>query len=328
MEMSMTKIFRSSPRRLPADLVTGDARLDARLQELDARLAGSAAVRHSTLQEARDFLMEARERALAAGRGRPEAADEAVAALGDIGEIAAEQQSQLRSIFFGYALSSGLVYGTLMTAIMGLRGEYDGAWNDAALWLRVVGHFMFYAVFFGVIFSGTMTYFLRSRSTPGERDAQADGFEVGQGKRYVWLAWGMAMLSAASLAMWMAALFGRGPFSPTAPSAAVLLSIISAHLCAGLVFNAMFRASVTREAVTVLGLFGKQRIARDAVTEVRDAGIVERLASIYAAPSLIVSWRDAGGEVHKSRIPSTPEFANIDRLRAWLDDAIETGRAR
>lgn len=328
MEMSMAKIFRSSPRRLPADLVTGDAGLDARLQELDARLAGSAAVRRPTLQEARDFLLEARERALASGRSPAEAADEAVAALGDVAEIAAEQRSRLRSIFFGYALSSGVVYGTLMTAIKGLQGEYDGAWNDAALWLRVVGYFMFNAVFFGVIFSCTMTYLLSPRSTPRERDAQADGFEVGQGKRYVWLAWVMAMLSATSLAMWMAALFGRGPFFPTAPAAAVLLSIISAHLCAGLVFNAMFRATVTREAVTVRGLFGHQRIARDVVTEIRDAGILERVASIYAAPSLIVSWRDAGGEVRKSRIPSTPEIANIDRLRAWLDDAIEAGRAR
>jgi hypothetical protein len=80
--------------------------------------------------------------------------------------------------------------------------------------------------------------------------------------------------------------------------------------------------------MTVRGLFGRQRIAREAVTEVRDAGVLERLASVYAAPSLIVSWRDDGGAVRKSRIPSTPEVANIYRLRAWLDDAIESGHTR
>jgi hypothetical protein len=324
----MAKIFRSSPRRLPADLATGDADLDARLQELDTRLAGSAAVRRPTLQEARDFLLEARERGLAAGRESVEAAEEAIAALGDIDAIAAEQRSRLRSVFFEYALTSGLGYGALMTAVSGLQGRYDGAWNDAAIWFRVIGYFMFNAVFFGVFLSCTMTYLFSPRSTTKDRDVRADGFEVGQGKRYVWLAWVMAMLSAASLAMWMAALFGHGPFFPTAPMAAVLLSILSAHLCAGTVFNAMFRASVTHEAVTVRGLFGRQRIARDAVTEVRDAGILERLASVYAGPSLIVSWRDAGGAVRKSRIPSTPEIANIDRLRAWLDDAIESGHTR
>jgi hypothetical protein len=326
--MSMAKIFRSSPRRLPADLATGDPGLDGRLQELDARLAGSAAVRRPTLQEARDFLLEVRERALESGRGPVEAVEEAVAALGDVGEIATEQRSRLRNGFFEDALSSGLGYGALMTAIKGLQGEYDGPWNDAALWFRVIGYFMFNAVFFGVLFSCTMTYLLSPRSTPRDRDVRADGFEVGQGKRYVWLAWVMAMLSAASLAMWMAALFGHGPFFPTAPMAAVLLSIISAYLCAGMAFNAMFRASVTHEAVMVRGLFGRQRIAREAVTEVRDAGVLERLASVYAAPSLIVSWRDDGGAVRKSRIPSTPEVANIDRLRAWLDDAIESGHTR
>jgi hypothetical protein len=326
--MTMAKIFRSSPRRLPADLATGDPGLDVRLQELDARLTGTAAVRRPTLQEARDFLLEAREHALNAGRDPVEAAEEAVVGLGDVGAIAAEQRSRLKNVFFGYALRPGLIFGALMTAVSGLQGRYDGAWNDAAIGFRIIGYFMFNAVFFGVLFSCTMTYLLSPRSTPKDRDVRAGGFEVGQGKRYVWLAWVMAMLSAASLAMWMAALFGHGPFFPTAPMAAVLLSILSAHLCVGMVFSAMFRASVTHEAVTVRGLFGRQRIARDAVTEVRDAGILERLASVYVAPSLIVSWRDDGGAVRRSRIPHTPEFASIDRLRAWLDDAIESGRTR
>jgi hypothetical protein len=327
--MSMAKIFRSSPRRLPADLATGDADLDARLQELDTRLAGSAAVRRPTLQEARDFLLEARAHALNAGRDPVEAAEEAVAGLGDVGEIAAEQRSRLRSVFFEYALTSGLVYGALMTAFSGLHGEYDGAWNDAALWLRIVGEFMFRAVFFGILLAGTATFLLNPRANPRPGSARADAFEVGQDKRYTWVAWLMAMFAAAMCALSVAALAGRGPFASVTPFAAGLFMLfISAHLCAGMVFNAMFRASVTREAVTVRGLFGRQRIARNAVTEVRDAGIVERLASIYAAPSLIVSWRDDGGAVCTSRIPSTPEVANIDRLRAWLDDAIDSGHTR
>jgi hypothetical protein len=226
-------------------------------------------------------------------------------------------------------LSSGLVYGTLNAAFSGLMGEYDGAWNDAALWLRIAGEFAFRSIFFGIFLSGTVTYLLNPRANPRTGSARAGAFEVGQENRYAWSAWLMAMLAAAMFTLSLGALFGRGPFASVVPFAAVLfLAVMSARLCWGMVFAVMFRATVTPEAVTLRGLCGSKLIARDTVMEVRESGILEHLVGVAFGPALVVSWRDTGGAVRKSRIPSTPEFANIDRLRAWLDDAIEAGRAR
>lgn len=47
--------------RLPTVLLTGDARIDDRLAQLDRALVGTARVRRPVVQELRDFLLDARQ---------------------------------------------------------------------------------------------------------------------------------------------------------------------------------------------------------------------------------------------------------------------------
>ena len=47
--------------RLPTVLLTGDARIDDRLAQLDRALVGTARVQRPVVQELRDFLLDARQ---------------------------------------------------------------------------------------------------------------------------------------------------------------------------------------------------------------------------------------------------------------------------
>ena len=323
----MTPTLRSSPYRLPAGLATSDHRLDARLQELDARLAGSAAVRRPTLQEARDFLLEARERGLDAGRSPAEAADEAPAALGDIRKIVEEQRTRRRGIFWRTALTTGVFFGCSMllffiaaTLFAPTRPPFLLTLVSAALSLMS-----------GVALGGYMGHVAayRAASTePLESDeGDAGAFRV-VGDRMGWRHVSLQLFVFASLlGLPAAGLLERGPMADVAPWALVALCFMSGAVIIGVIRLRRFGAVVTPDEAVIDSWRGPVRIPRDAVRAMRDNGLFTRLASGSAANSIRIEWQDSDGRTRRHRMHLPIDLVNGDRLRAWFADAAEADAA-
>ena len=164
----MTLALRFPTPGFPADLATGDARIDAHLVALDAALVGAAAVRRQTVIEARDFLLEARDHARDAGRDEAIAVNEAIAALGPIEAIAREQRAGRAALFRRAVLGMGLGYATLMLLSLLRTGL------AAADWLPLAGAFAAHAGFFGVPMGYLVAYVFK-RAEPSAKDAPGPG---------------------------------------------------------------------------------------------------------------------------------------------------------
>lgn len=323
----MANILRSSPYRLPADIATGDHRLDARLQELQDGLAGDAAVRRPTLQEARDFLLEARERALDAGRGPAEAAAESVAALGDVGEIAAEQRSRLRGIFWRTALTTGVFFGCSMllffiaaTLFASTRPPFLLALVSAAL--SLMG---------GVALGGHMGHLAAYRAV-SMVPLQSDGGDAGAfrvvGDRMGWRDVSLQLFVFASLlGLTAAGLLGWGPMADFALWTLVFLCFVSGAVIIGVIRLRRFGAVVTPDEAVIDTWRGPVRIPRDAVRATRDNGLFTRLTSGLAANSIRIEWQDGDGRTRRHRLHLPIDLVNGDRLRAWFADAAEVNAA-
>jgi hypothetical protein len=323
----MTPIRRSSPYRLPTDLATGDHRLDARLQELQAGLAGDAAVRRPTLQEARDFLLDTRDRALAAGRGPAEAADEALAALGDVREIVEEQRTRLRSIFWRTALTTGVFFGCSMLLFF-IAATLLASTRPPSL-LTLVSAAL--SLMSGAAFGGHMGHLAayRAASTePLESDeGDAGAFRVvpvGMGRRDVSLP---LIVVASLLGLSAAGLLERGPMADFAPWTLVVLCFVSGAVIIGVIRLRRFGAVVTPDEAVIDSWRGPVRIPRDAVRAMRDNGIFTRLASGSPANSIRIEWQDGDGRTRRHRMLLPIDLVNGDRLRAWFADAAEANAA-
>jgi hypothetical protein len=323
----MTPSLRSSPYRLPAGLATGDHRLDARLQELQAGLVGDAAVRCPTLQEARDFLLDARDRELAAGRSPAEAADEALAALGDVREIVEEQRTRQRGIFWRTTLTTGLFFGFFMflfiIADQQLRSNHSTFLS--ILVLAVV------SLMSGVLFGGVMGHHAAYRAVSTE-SLESDGGDAGafrvvpgrMGRRDVSL---QSFVFALLLPLPAAGLLERGPMGDVAPWMLAVLCLMSIFGIIGVIRLRRFGAVVTPDEAVVDSWRGPVRIPRDAVRAMCDNGLLTRLASGSAANSIRVEWQDGDGRTRRNRMNLPIDLVNGDRLRAWFADAAEANAA-
>lgn len=106
-----SSLLRLPSPRFPADVATGEARIDGYLMRLDAALAGSAAVRRQTLLEARDFLLDA-------SAGASDAAlQAAIDAFGPAEQVASEQRLERRRLLISIGWRTGLTYAMLMLAM-------------------------------------------------------------------------------------------------------------------------------------------------------------------------------------------------------------------
>lgn len=301
---------------LPADLATGDARLDAHLIALDAALAGFPAVRRQTLLEARDFLLEARDRARDAGRDDATAAQEAIALLGPIEEIAREQRASRMALFRSTVLSTGLGGAGVMLLLSLLRT----GWAQAD-WLALAGTFAFHAGFFGITLGYFLTYVVK-RAEPAAQDAPAPGsFLVQFAPTSIAVSWGLAAVFGLACLLVAAGLAGVGPFVSMPTAMAVALLLISLRLTLGALRAARFRARVDADTLRIDGLFGPVVIARAAITGSNRATMPMQLLVPAAGLSHQIDWRDDSNRARRTWVSIAPDLVHGDRLIAWLEAA-------
>lgn len=307
----------------PADLATGDARIDAHLVALDAALVGAASVRRQTVMEARDFLLEMRDHAREAGRDDAAAVDDAIAALGPIEAIAREQHASRLAIFHRMMLGMGLGYASLMLLFSLLRTGLA-----AAEWLPLAGAFAAHAGFFGVPMGYLVAYVFK-RAEPAAKDATTpEGFLVHFAPTSIKMSWGLALAFGLSAALLVAGLAGVGLFATWAPAATIGLLLINIRLIVGALRAARFRARVDVDALRIDGLFGHAHIPRSAITGTRRAAIPMQLLIPAMGLSHWIEWRDSDGRARRTCVSIAQDLVHGDRLIAWLESAARVNSAR
>ncbi|MBL8262328.1 MAG: hypothetical protein JNM58_07880 [Xanthomonadaceae bacterium] len=307
----------------PADLATGDTRIDAHLIALDAALVGAASVRRQTVLEARDFLLEMRDHACDAGRDHAVAVDDAIAALGPIEAIAREQRASRLAIFHRTMLGMGLGYATLMLLFSLLRTGLA-----AAEWLPLAGTFAAHTGFFGVPMGYLVAYVFK-RAEPAAKDApMPGGFLVHYAPTSIKLSWGLALAFGLSALLLIAGLAGIGLFSTWAPAATIGLLLLNLRLIVGALRAARFRARVDDDSLRIDGLFGHAHIPRAAITGAARASLPMQLLIPALGLSHWIEWQDADGRARRTCVSISQELVHGDRLVAWLEAAAHANTTR
>lgn len=309
-----TSLLRLPSPRFPADLATGDARIDGYLVRLDAALTGSAAVRRQTLLEARDFLLEA-------GAGASDAAlRSAIDAFGPVEQIAGEQRRERRRLLFSTAWRTGLGFATLMLA-MNLIDKGIGATH----WSILAGVFLFSAVFFG----GCMGYFaayLMPKSMPAAADAPSPGhfvvrYPVKSRRISMALLAGMGLLQV----LLAAGLANMGPSADTPPALIVFLLTLNLKTLLAAMTSLKFGATVDAATITLDGLGGRTTVRRDRVVSFDAPGALTQLLWPGFGRARRLVWRDDADTLRRRLLPENSELIQGDRLIAWLEDAAKPG---
>ena len=311
----LASLLRLPSPNLPADLLTGDARLDSHLRALDAALAGAASVRRHTVMEARDFLLEARDEARARGASGEAAADQAIEALGEITAIAAEQRARLASLFWKAGLAMGVSYATLMLGFSLLGG---GA-SRSPTTLAIV--FALQALFFGSVM-GYFTAYVFQRAEPRAADSDGPGhFRVAYTLTGIRLSYALVIAFTLSAAIVGAGLFGVGPFADASPWWMVALLLVNLRVVFTALRGAWFRAEVRDDTLSIDGLGGRASIARGAITGVRrDPPLLQLLIPGFGL-SWCITWQGEDGRTRRTRVSISNDLVHGDRLLAWLEDA-------
>jgi len=317
----MNRLRRLRSAGFSTDHATGDARLDTHLWALDAALVGAAAVRRPTVMEARDFLLELRDRALRAGKDDAAAAVEALAALGPLEALAREQRANRAAVFRRVAIPAGLGYAGLMLLVSLLRTGVTGA--D---WPVLAGVFAVHALLFGTGLGYWVAY-LAKQAEPTVADAPAaDAFSVRWMPTSAALAWGLAAVFGLGAGVLAAGLAGLGPVATWARPQALALLLLNAHLALGELRAARFRARVEDGTLYVEGLRGQQRIPQAAISGTAPVSLPLQLLLPGMGRSYWVHWRDERGRERRTRVSSSPELVHGDRLLAWLEGAARANR--
>lgn len=319
----LASLLRLPSPNLPADLLTGDARLDSHLRALDAALAGAASVRRHTVMEARDFLLEARDHARAEGLSAEAAANRAIEALGEITAIAAEQRARLASLFWKAGLAMGVSYATLMLGFSLLGG---GAASSSPTTLAIV--FALQALFFGGVM-GYFTAYVFQRAEPRAADSDGPGhFRVAYTLTGIRISYALVIAFTLSAAIVGAGLFGVGPFADASPWWMVALLLVNLRVVLTALRGAWFRGEVQDDRVTLDGLGGHTTIARSAITAVRrDPPLMQLLIPGFGL-SWCITWQDGDGRTRRTRASISNDLVHGDRLVAWLEDAARANAPR
>lgn len=301
--------------RLPTELLTGDARIDDHLDQLDRALVGTARVRRPVVQELRDFLLDAKDAALRDGRDADAAVDDAISAAGTVDEIAGDQRAAKRREFLRMALLSGLVYGLLMML-------YDWQDDEPMSALRMLGEFVVSSVLFGS-FMGALTAYCLSPSAVAADTPPPDGaFHVylsPSSRRWTYLA--LAMFAVLTVA-YTAGLTGRGLDAPVVWLVVVLVMMTNASV--SFLRTLRFEATVSADRTILRGLSGRHDIGRAQVMRLEKVGMPRRLLHMPLTGDFHdLIWRDAAGKAHRVMLPLTPDVVHGDRLLSWLESAAE-----
>ena len=300
----------------PAEIRTGNARIDAYLEALDHALVGAVNIRKQTLLEARDFLTESLTHARDAGSDEDAALREAVAGFGDIKDVAREQRAARRKMFWSLAWRMGLAFASLMLAMQLLDRGLSGI-----SWQMLAGSFVFLAVFFG----GSMGYFgayLSPKSMPTSQDASgSDAFTVRYKRMSVIMCWGLLLALGAIEALVAAGLAGFGPLRDWSTPVAIFLLTINLKTMMAAAASLRFKAEVHCDRVVLSGLGGQVQILREQVVSLTVPGMLIQLVWPGFGKAHRLTWRDASGRLRSRSLSCNQELVHGDRLMAWLESA-------
>lgn len=310
----ISSLLRLPSPRFPADVATGDARIDGYLIRLDAALTGTAAVRRQTLLEARDFLLDA-------GAGASDAAlQAAIDAFGPAEQVASEQRLERRRLLISIGWRTGLAYAMLMLAMSFIGEDLDGTH-----WSVQVGIFIFNALFFG----GCMGYFLAyviPKSMPVAADANGpERFVVRYPTSSRRISVGLLVAMGALEVLLAAGLAGKGPFADSSPALLFFLLTINLKTVLAAATSLKFGAMVEAATVTFDSLGGTAVVRRDRIVSVDTPNPVVQLLWPGFGPARRVTWRDDAGKLRRRLLPQNTDVIHGDRLIAWLEDAANRG---
>jgi hypothetical protein len=197
----------------PKEALTGDAVLDAYLQDLDGKLLGASAVRVLTLVEIKDHLQERKDAAVEKGLADDAAAKKAVDEMGPASAHAGEQRAALLRRFRTHALTLGVMFGVTM-GLFGVLGVAEA--GGLALVSHVLARpafllrFTFNTLFFGLFMGWFLAFVWPQRRLP--QPGVGAAFTVGYSAALLWLGRVMTVLFAASGVCLLAGALAPGVF--------------------------------------------------------------------------------------------------------------------
>lgn len=315
-------LLRLPSPRFPADMRTGDARVDGYLETLDSALTGSAGVRRHTLFEARDYLSEALERARATDTDENAALCAAIDEFGQAEQVGGEQRRTCAAKFRTMAWWMGLPYATI-TLIFRLLGMYEAA----STWQIQVFTFVFEALFFGVWMAFLFVYVI-PKSMPTLQDtAGPESFSAHCTRLTIRCAWGIMIVIGTMQVLIALGMTGRGFFSDW-PLPVLILMLLSNVVLILLVFEALFfRAAVQADTLHLRGIGGSAAIKRGQIVSVVAPRLLLQVSSPTNTHLRRLTWRDDAGRIRSRYVSLGDGLVHGDRLMAWLEAAASRNTA-
>ncbi len=315
-------LLRLPSPRFPADMRTGDSRVDSYLETLDSALTGSAGVRRHTLFEARDYLSEAQERARATDTDEDAALRAAIEDFGQAEHVGREQRRTCAASFRAMACWMGVLFATLMLIL-----SMSGLDNPTATWRMQTFAFAFNAVFFGSFTAFFMVYVF-PRPMPTLQDAAGpESFSVHCTRLTIHMGWGLATVIVTMLMLIVWGLTGRGFFSDW-PLPVLILMLLSNVVLILLVFEALFfRAAVQADTLHLRGIGGSAAIKRGQIVSVVAPRLLLQVSSPTNTHLRRLTWRDDAGRIRSRYVSLSRDLVHGDRLMAWLEAAASRNTA-
>lgn len=310
---------------LPADLCTGVPAIDRYLEQINARLTGSATIRRATLSEARDFILDA-----TAGTDDREAAiGAAIDEFGSPQAIGASQRRERRLIFLKLALATGPAFAVLMLVAGSL-----GLPSVGERWGLHAGIFVFNMLAFGVSMGAVFAYVIGvSRPAPAAFDAAAgeDGFLVAYRKSSHSLCWVLLIVFGTLQIFLLLALADVDPtgFFTAWPWPLTAFMLVLGIKNAGAPLHALqFRARVARDMLVVHRMGAPLQLRRNQVVSVATPGFLRQFFSTRYGNQRRIGWRAEDDSVRVFTLSLTFDVVNGDRLLAWLESAAQENQDR
>ncbi len=309
-------LLRLPSPRFPTDMRTGDARIDAYLETLDSALAGSAAVRRRTLLEARDYLLEALERARTDRGDENTALSGAIEDFGRAEHIARDQRRVCAASFWKLGWRMGLAFAAMMLifSLLGL-GKLTMTWQ------MLTFAFVFNALFFGTFVAFFFVYVF-PQPMPTPQDASGPGrFAVHYPRLSIRMAWCLVIVFGAMQILLACSLIGRGLFGEWPLPIVILMLLLNAKTILAAIDALFFQAHIEADTLHLGGLGGRANIKREQIVSVITPGLLFQLLWPTYANIRRMTWRDDAGRTHRRHISLNRELIHGDRLMAWLEGA-------
>lgn len=320
----MYQLTRLFGHKCPEDIKTGQPDIDVFLQTLDARLAGSAKVRKSTLEEVRDHLLEAQAALMRHDQSEATAAKQAVTEFGDVETHARVQRQGLYRSFWRTLAFTGSVFALLMTFF------FMGDENIGGDWRFVAGIFALNFAFYGICMAYLMVFIFAPNNKGEQFNGNApfvgsDLIEVQSTKKEKRYAVGMFVVMFGLGMTGILGLLDVGIFANVSPLYCIAIALLAFHNALG-TCSAWNRLELTQTHLQVYSLTGRIEIPRSAICMVKKAPAWASYLYIGAGVLHWVYWKQSEGSQIKTQrkgLVLNQEMLNVDTLLATLhDDAL------